>query len=282
MRGGERQFNPSTPHLEPHFDLDPVSMSLFGLEPLQSTSSHSSKSTDNSWSGLAIVVGTGGIGSSVAAALRRRCPDLDVVQCNRQGPPTAEFQLDMDQEVSFEGFRDVLQADGRPLRLVFNCTGRLHGPGLNPEKRLGQIDRSALLEQFSINSIGPILLAKAIEPLLQRETPFHYASLSARVGSIGDNRSGGWYAYRAAKAAQNQLLRCLSIEWARRWPKATVTLLHPGTTDTDLSKPFQSFVPPEKLFSCERAAEQLVDVLLTQTPAQSGDFVAWDGQSIAW
>ena len=118
--------------------------------------------------------------------------------------------------------------------------------------------------------------------MLQRETHFHYASLSARVGSIGDNRSGGWYAYRAAKAAQNQLLRCLSIEWARRWPKATVTLLHPGTTDTDLSKPFQSFVPPEKLFSCERAAEQLVDVLLTQTPAQSGDFVAWDGQSIAW
>ena len=102
------------------------------------------------------------------------------------------------------------------------------------------------------------------------------------MGSIGDNRSGGWYAYRAAKAAQNQLLRCLSIEWARRWPKATVTLLHPGTTDTELSKPFQSFVPAEQLFSPQRAAEQLVAVLLEQTPEQTGAFLAWDGQSIDW
>ena len=88
--------------------------------------------------------------------------------------------------------------------------------------------------------------------------------------------------YRAAKAAQNQLLRCLSIEWARRWPKATVTLLHPGTTDTELSKPFQSFIPAEQLFSPQRAAEQLVAVLLEQTPEQSGAFLAWDGQSIDW
>ena len=97
------------------------------------------------------------------------------------------------------------------------------------------------------------------------------------MGSIGDNRSGGWYGYRAAKAAQNQFLRSLSIEWARRWPMATVSLLHPGTTDTALSRPFQSFVAPEKLFSPERAARQLVKVLLQQTPAQSGAFLAWDG-----
>ena len=127
-----------------------------------------------------------------------------------------------------------------------------------------------------------MLLAKAIEPLLDRERFFHFASLSARVGSIGDNRSGGWYGYRAAKAAQNQLLRCLSLEWSRRWPKATVTLLHPGTTDTDLSRPFQSFVPPEKLFSPGRAGRQLVDLLLEQTPEQSGAFLAWDGQPIVW
>ena len=279
---GEGQFNPSTPHLGPHFDLDPVSMRMFDLDPLQSASSHSPESAGPLWSGLAIVVGTGGIGSAVARDLHRRCPNLDVLRCSRQGPPTAELSLDLDQSESFEQFRDALEADGRPLRLVFNCTGRLHGPGLNPEKRLSQINRAELIEQFSINSIGPILLAQAIEPLLRRENPFHFASLSARVGSISDNRSGGWYSYRAAKAAQNQLLRCLSIEWARRWPQATVTVLHPGTTDTPLSKPFQSFVPPEKLFSAKRAAEQLVDVLLRQTPAESGAFLAWDGQPIAW
>jgi len=121
-----------------------------------------------------------------------------------------------------------------------------------------------------------------VEPVLRRDQPFHFASLSARVGSIGDNRSGGWYAYRSAKAAQNMMLRTLSVEWARRFPEATVTLLHPGTTDTALSKPFQSFVPPEKLFSAEQAARYLLDVLLQQTPSESGEFLAWDGQRIPW
>ena len=138
------------------------------------------------------------------------------------------------------------------------------------------------MEQFTINAIAPVLLARAVEPLLGRDRPLHFASLSARVGSIGDNRSGGWYSYRAAKAAQNQLLKSLSIEWRRRWPLATVTLLHPGTTDTALSKPFQTFVPPEKLFTPKRAAEQLVDVLLAQRPEDSGEFLAWDGQPIDW
>ena len=251
-------------------------------DPLQISSLPKAHDLDSAWSGLAVVVGTGGIGSAVATALKERCRDLTVLRCGRPGSQGNDLSLDLDDPSSFADFRAALQADGRPLRLVFNCTGRLHGPNLVPEKRLSQIDRSALLEQFSINAIGPVLLAQAIEPLLQRDRPFHFASLSARVGSIGDNRSGGWYGYRAAKAAQNQLLRCLSIEWSRRWPQATVTLLHPGTTDTELSKPFQSFVPPEKLFSPKRAADQLLTVLLKQTPSDSGAFLAWDGQSIAW
>ena len=234
------------------------------------------------WSGLALVVGPGGIGSAVAAELSQSCPQLKVLTAGRHGPPASSLQLDLDNDSDLEQLSTSLGAEGLPLRLVFNCSGRLHGPGLQPEKRLQQVDRSGLEQQFGINAMAPILLAKAIEPLLQRDQPFHFASLSARVGSIGDNRTGGWYGYRAAKAAQNQLLRCLSIEWARRWPLATVSLLHPGTTDTGLSRPFQSFVAPDKLFSTERAARQLVDVLLQQTPAQSGAFLAWDGQSIDW
>ena len=268
--------------LEPQFVGVPVSMRGSGQDPLQISSSPSTPSETSNWSGLAVVVGMGGIGSAVADALTLHCPQLEILRCSRQGHPQADLAVDLDHPDSLDGFQAALKADGRPLRLVFNCTGRLHGPGLTPEKRLSQIQRPALLEQFSINAIGPILLAQAVEPLLQRERPFHFASLSARVGSIGDNRSGGWYGYRAAKAAQNQLLRCLSIEWARRWPQATITLLHPGTTDTPLSKPFQTFVPADKLFSPARAAEQLVRVLLEQQPEHSGAFLAWDGQSVPW
>ena len=235
-----------------------------------------------SWVGLALVVGPGGIGSAVAAELERTCPDLKVLTAGRHGPPASSLQLDIENDTDLNQLSSSLRAEGLPLRLVFNCTGRLHGPELQPEKRLQQVERSPLEQQFGINAIAPILLAKAIEPLLVRDQPFHFASLSARVGSIGDNRTGGWYGYRAAKAAQNQLLRSLSIEWARRWPMATVSLLHPGTTDTNLSRPFQSFVAPDKLFSPKRAARQLVEVLLEQTPGQSGDFLAWDGQSIDW
>ena len=205
-----------------------------------------------------------------------------MITAGRQGPPVQDLSLDLERDADLEALTDCLRAEAGDLRLVVNATGRLHGPGLVPEKRLRQVERSALMEQFTINAIAPVLLARAVEPLLGRDRPFHFASLSARVGSIGDNRSGGWYSYRAAKAAQNQLLKSLSIEWRRRWPLATVTLLHPGTTDTALSKPFQTFVPPEKLFTPQRAAEQLVDVLLAQGPEDSGAFLAWDGQPIDW
>ena len=237
---------------------------------------------DTAWQGLALVVGSGGIGEAVATALEQRWPDLTVVTAGRRSNGRDQVQLDLESDADLEQLAPTLQGYGQPLRLVFNCSGRLHGPGLQPEKRLSQVTRAALSEQFAINAFAPVMLAKAVEPLLDRRHPFHFASLSARVGSIGDNRTGGWYGYRAAKAAQNQLLKTLSIEWSRRWPNATVTLLHPGTTDTALSKPFQSFVPPEKLFTPQRAAAQLLAVLAEQTPERSGSFIAWDGQLIGW
>ena len=237
---------------------------------------------NDAWTGLALVVGTGGIGSAITARLKQTCPRLRVITAGRQGPPVQDLTLNIERDADLAALGESLVAETDELRLVVNATGRLHGSDLVPEKRLKQLERRALLEQFSINAIAPVLLARTVESLLHRDLPFHFASLSARVGSISDNRSGGWYSYRAAKAAQNQLLKSLSIEWRRRWPLATVTLLHPGTTDTDLSKPFQTFVPPDKLFTPQRAAEQLVDVLLAQTPEDSGAFLAWDGQPIDW
>ena len=235
------------------------------------------------WIGRALIVGRGGLGQALAEELQRRQPALEVMLCGRSlGSGHDEWLVDLESPESLEVLSQRLLEDPQPLRLVINATGRLHGASLTPEKRLQQVCADHLMESFAINAAGPLLLAKAVEPVLSRDLPFHFASLSARVGSIGDNKSGGWYAYRGSKAAQNMFLRSLSVEWARRFPLATVTMLHPGTTDTALSKPFQQFVPPNRLFSPQKAASLLLDVLLQQTAAESGRFLAWDGQEIPW
>jgi NAD(P)-dependent dehydrogenase (short-subunit alcohol dehydrogenase family) len=240
----------------------------------------------NHWQGRALVVGCGGIGSALVRALERSAPGLERLATRRRPAggeplPARLLTLDLTCDRSLAALRTSL-ADGPPLRLVINTAGLLQGEGLAPEKRLAQVSRSALLTSFQVNAFAPLLLAQALEPLFPRDRPCHFASLSARVGSIGDNRSGGWYAYRAAKAAQNQLLHSLALEWQRRLPQMCVSLLHPGTTATPLSQPFQANVPAGQLFSPERAALQLLGVLNGLGPEQSGGFWAWDGQPIPW
>jgi len=133
---------------------------------------------------------------------------------------------------------------------------------------------------YRINAIGPALVAKHFLPLLTRERKAMFAALSARVGSIEDNQLGGWHAYRASKAALNMLLKTLSIELARQNPTAICVGLHPGTVDTRLSGPFQRGVPEGKLFSPQKSARHLLNVLDTLSPEQSGQIFAWDGQRI--
>lgn len=232
-----------------------------------------------SWQGEALIVGPGGLGSALAVELRRRAPALRVRTAGRRG---ADLRLDLSDDASLAALAARAGSELAPLRVVIHAAGLLHDATLQPEKRLAQVRRQALERSFAINAFGPLLLAQAVEAALPRDLPVHFASLSARVGSIGDNRLGGWYAYRAAKAAHNQLLRTLAIEWQRRLPQACVSLLHPGTTATPLSAPFRSSVPPAGLFSPERAAAQLLDVLETRTAAGSGAFLAWDGQPIPW
>ncbi|MBE9153484.1 MULTISPECIES: SDR family NAD(P)-dependent oxidoreductase [unclassified Cyanobium] len=239
-----------------------------------------------SWCGRALVVGCGGIGQALLRELARRAPALELLGASRRDFRTAEpavawLPLDVTCDHSLQQLGESL-AEGPPLRLVLNSTGLLHDTELQPEKRLSQVSRSTLERSFAVNAFAPILLAQAIEPFLPKQEPFHLASLSARVGSIGDNGLGGWYGYRAAKAAQNQLLHTLALEWRRRLPLGCVSLLHPGTTATALSGPFQANVPPERLFSPERAAGHLLDVLEGLGPEQSGRFWAWDGAPIPW
>jgi NAD(P)-dependent dehydrogenase (short-subunit alcohol dehydrogenase family) len=146
---------------------------------------------------------------------------------------------------------------------------------------LRDLDHASLTRLFAVNAIGPALVAKHFVPLLPREGRGVLAALSARVGSIGDNRLGGWYGYRASKAALNMLVRTLAIELARTRKEAICVTLHPGTVDTGLSKPFQKAVPPERLFTPDRSAAHLLDVLDSLTPAQTGRCFAWDGKEIA-
>lgn len=184
--------------------------------------------------------------------------------------------------------QQVRQVTSR-LDMVINTVGLLHEAAsadgvtaLRPEKALSQLRADALARSFAVNAWAPILLAQALMPLFSRQQPFVFASLSARVGSIGDNQLGGWYSYRAAKAAQNQLLKTWAIELARTHPLATVLILHPGTTDTELSKPFSAHVTPEKLFSTARVARDLLAVMAARGPADSGGFFDWANEPVPW
>lgn len=172
------------------------------------------------------------------------------------------------------------QGDG--LDRVFHAAGLLHGEGLAPEKSLQQVNAAALQRSFALNAMAPILLLQAVLPALRDAAAPVFASLSARVGSISDNRLGGWYAYRASKAAQNQLLKTAAIELRRSLPALRVVMLHPGTVDTPLSAPFQRGVPGHKLFSPAHAAGQLLQIVEGLGPDDSGRFIAWDGSDIPW
>ncbi len=232
--------------------------------------------------GLALIVGSGGIGTQIAKDLSKNEKELNVVLCGRKSQFNSFWELDIEDSQSLLQLKNKIANHPSKLRMVINATGRLHGDKLKPEKRLQHLDKDSMLESFSINAFSPILLAKTIEEFIPKDLNFNFASISARVGSIGDNQSGGWYSYRAAKSAQNQFFKSLSIEWARRFPKATITLLHPGTVDTDLSKPFHKFVPENKLFSVEKSSRLLIDILKNQSPNLTGKFIAWDGSEIPW
>ena len=232
--------------------------------------------------GLALVIGSGGIGSQLAEDLSKTEDGLEVILCGRKNQFSSFWELDVEDSESLLNLKKLISQHSSKLRLVINATGTLHNEFIQPEKRLQSVELKNLLKSFSINAFSPIILAKTFEEFIPRDNPFNFASISARVGSIGDNKSGGWYSYRASKAAQNQLLKTLSIEWKRKFPKSVVTLLHPGTVDTKLSKPFHQFVPEKKIFSATKSSKYLIEIIKNQKPSMSGRFIAWDGSQIPW
>jgi len=169
------------------------------------------------------------------------------------------------------------------LDLIINCCGILHnGADMQPEKQLQDIDPVKLQRAYAVNAIGPLLLAKYFRELLPRRGRVVFLNLSARVGSIGDNRSGGWYSYRASKAAQNMITKNLSIEMRRRATGLICIAMHPGTVDTFLSKPFLSNVSNAKLFQADEAAGHILSVVDRLDVDDNGSFFSWDATKIPW
>ena len=166
--------------------------------------------------------------------------------------------------------------------LAIHAAGILHEGGLRPEKALAQCEPRQLMRLFEVNSIGPLMTARSLLPAQPRKKPFIFAAISAMVGSIGDNRLGGWYGYRASKAALNQFMRTLANECRLSHPQATVVALHPGTTDTALSRPFQRNIEPDRLYTAEQTAGRLLGVLGALENADSGRFFNWNGTEIPW
>ena len=226
------------------------------------------------WHRAAVIGASGGIG--VAIADRLEADKAEVILLARSG---GDVKIDLEDETSIAEAAAKAGESG-PLDLVFVATGFLHEEGSGPEKDWRHLDAENLARNFAINVTGPALVAKHFLPLLPDDRRAGFATLSARVGSISDNRLGGWYAYRASKAALNMMIRSLSIELARKKPEAFCVGLHPGTVDTRLSQPFQRNVPEGKLFTPDHSAARLLEVLDGLGPTDSGKCFAYDGEEI--
>ena len=255
---GPEQIN-ATPTLRQRFGPAPVA----AAEPLTP--------------GVAVIIGAqGGIGAALLEALTEHWLFDRVYGFGRR----TQVALDLLQESSIEAAAAALRREQLPISLIINATGVLSGDGCCVEKALRELDPVAMAHAYAINAIGPALLMKHLLPLLPKQRPSVFASLSARVGSIGDNQLGGWYSYRASKAALNQLLHTAAIELRRMRPAAICVAIHPGTVDTPLSAPFAK--KGLDVQTPAHAAQQLLTTLSSLDTTYSGSFVDQRGKTIPW
>jgi NAD(P)-dependent dehydrogenase (short-subunit alcohol dehydrogenase family) len=222
----------------------------------------------------ALVIGaSGAIGAAFVQCLRSTPGCALAEGVHRQSTPPVDF----DDPDSVARAAAAL-ADRAPFHLIINAAGVLHSPRFMPEKRLADLDEHQMLATFRVNTFGPALVLRHFVPLLDADRGV-LAVLSAKVGSIGDNRLGGWYSYRASKAALNMLVKTASIEIARSRPNSIVVALHPGTVSSRLSQPFRG---AEIGRAPAMAAAEMLQVIDTLTPADSGKFHAFNGDELPW
>lgn len=225
---------------------------------------------------IAILGASGAIGNAFTKRLSEKHPNTSLFAFSQN----EQHRIDYRSEKSIANAAELAVKE-KPLDLVIVANGILHDGEIMPEKSLKDLSAEKFHRIFEVNTITPALIAKYFLPQLDRERTSRFAVLSARVGSISDNNIGGWYAYRASKAALNMIIKNASIEIGRRNKKAIIVGLHPGTVDSDLSKPFQGNVAEGKLFTPEYSAEKLLNVLENLTPEQTGKCFAWDGEEIS-
>jgi NAD(P)-dependent dehydrogenase (short-subunit alcohol dehydrogenase family) len=239
--------------------------------------SHDTEGAATDADGLAVVIGaSGAIGGALVEHLRSGSRFAEVHGLSRSSSPA----LDLTSEPSIEAAAAAIAAHDVPVRLVVVATGFLHGDEIMPEKTWRHLDPAAMAHAFALNAIGPALLMKHFLPLLPRAGRSVFATLSARAGSIGENTIGGWYGYRASKAALNQLVRTAAHELARGRKEAICVALHPGHVESPLSAPFGA--GGQETLSPATAASGLVDLIDRLTPRQSGAFLDREGKPIPW
>ena len=233
----------------------------------------------------AVIGASGGIGTAITR-LFAASPRVSRVYAVSRSPTLVvddkleSVGVDLDDEQSIRDAAGTVRKEGK-LDLVFVATGILHaGDEIQPEKRIAELEPDVLQRVLYLNAVAPALLAKHFLPALDSRAKTVFAALSARVGSIADNRLGGWASYRTSKAALNMLLRTIAIEHARTRPNSIIAALHPGTVATPLSAPFRSRVPEKQLFSPQKSAQRLLQVIDGLRPEDSGGFFAWDGSKI--
>jgi NAD(P)-dependent dehydrogenase (short-subunit alcohol dehydrogenase family) len=239
----------------------------------------------------AIIIGaSGGLGSALYKRWRQDHKVDHVIAISRQAVPDDENSRESSThyircdytEPSIVKACEKIRILTDSISRVCICNGILHNEHVWPEKRIEDVNLQHLQEVFTINSIVPMLWLKALLTLVKGQSDCVISVFSARIGSIDDNRSGGWYSYRASKAALNMLLKTAAIEYARRAKNVKLIAFHPGTTDTALSKPFQHSVSPDSLFTTEFVAEHLVSIMNNQTVDGELSFIDWENEAIAW
>ena len=241
--------------------------------------------TETNFQTIIVLGASGAIGGTLIRTLLDSANTRQIFALSRTpiesaDPRVTALAINLESETSLIEAAASCQVDGG-VDLIINTIGILHeGDTLRPEKGLKELDPETMARMFKVNTIGPALVMKHFSPLLARDRPAIIASLSARVGSIGDNKAGGWYSYRASKAALNQLIRTASIELAARRPHVICVGLHPGTVRSAMSEPFLQRYTKNEIFEPETAANALLCVLASLTPAQTGKIFAWDGQEI--